>query len=172
MNADNPIALAEWLMQTMREYFERDGHLDPVAVVLATKDFETGEPLRDPEPVVLPLQFADDAAKQEAAELVRDAVRKTEACMVICGFEMWVVRSDDEKEIERAMEVGPKNCPNREEVLYCSLEHRAGELVWIADIKRDASQRPSLASFALDEGVRCEKFTGFLPQETTPRFDA
>jgi hypothetical protein len=92
MNAANPIALAEWLMECMRQYFERDGHLDPVAAVLATRDHKTGE---------------------KAARLVRYVAERAKTCAIVCGFEMWVVRSEDEQTLERAAEMGSRTARAR-----------------------------------------------------------
>jgi len=173
MNADNPMALVEWVQSSMRRYFERDGRLEPVAIVLATRDPKPGRALREPEPVVLPLRFHDARDKDGAAELIRRVARKSEAVAVVCGFETWVLRSDDAKKLEVACKEGIENAPDREEILYCSLERSAGEFLWSAAITRDAANRPCLSSFELDADLEMiPRFHGLLPPALAARFDA
>ena len=172
MNADNLIQFAEAMMTSMREYFEKDGRLDPVAFVLATRDYNTRKVLPEPEPMIVPLQFRNQKDKDKAADKIRKIAKRTSAVGVLCGFETWILSSDNTQELERAVKEGLSANPNRSEVLYVMMEHRSGEFVWVCDIKRDEAGKPSLGQFRREEGMNLGgRFENLLPQ-TTRKFDA
>jgi hypothetical protein len=172
MNGDNPIQFAEAMMTVMRSYFEKDGHLDPVAFVLATKDYKTNAALPEPEPLIIPLHFRNQKDKDDAADLIREVARRTDAVGVLCAFETWILKGEDSEKLKRAARNGLKDHPDRTEVIFVMMEHHRGDFVWVCDIKRNDEGEASLGQFKLEDGMNLGgRFANLLPQ-TKREFDA
>ena len=66
-----------------------------------------------------------------------------------------------------------KDQPGREEILYVMLEHNRGDFVWVSEIKRDESGKPTLGQFHREDGINLGgRFSNMLPASSTPKYDA
>ena len=142
------------LLQLMKRNVERDGHLAPVAFVIATHDPETGRPLDGPRTILLALDFSTALAKEESVLEVRDAAKRSQALMVLTGAQC-----------STAM-VGPSvPAGERSEAILLMLEHRRGHCSWLAPITWRAPRRPSVGEAELLDGEPLGgDFGDFLPR--------
>ncbi|HEY3445559.1 MAG TPA: hypothetical protein VGK67_04300 [Myxococcales bacterium] len=154
------------VMEDMRLNFERDGHLAPVAFVVAAVDPKTGKHLQHPQTIVVPLDLRDAQKKEESARELRELAHQTRAVLVLTGLEsrvsMFAVPAGASPTARPAM----PPMPQRTEVVCVTLEHRNATTTWFAKISRDGLGKPTIGKFELQDLVDLGGVFGdFLPRE-------
>lgn len=177
---EGALELVASIMNTMRENFQRDGYLTPVAFVIMTTDPRNNTTLEEPQvAVVFPSSMSDEDEKDGFREALGKIVQQSHAIGVLLGVEAWTASldqkalSDEEKKnpeeaIKRKMRNRrPSEMPDRKEGLFVTFEHRAfgaKTMSWHAEITRNQKNEPSLGDFEGGEMDRAEgRFAQFLP---------
>jgi hypothetical protein len=155
MTHEQIAAWAAAMMDRAAENFQREGRLQPVALLLVTADPHTGAPY-PPEKVgmltVIPESLAREANKDRYAAAIAEAARAGRAVAVLSLAEVWLTT------------IKPGAEPQRLETLIATLETPDGVLLWRADIERPSAGPPTCTPFvsAPDRMSMQGRFTGLL----------
>jgi hypothetical protein len=145
------LELADTLFESARGNFERDGHLVPVAFLLAQRDPETQKPY--PRTGVLPVvvDFGPNGDhKSQAIQAVKALGEKADAFAVIWIAEAWMKTMGKEAtqtDLDRMQQNGVEAEADRTECIHAILDHPQLQRMWVAPITRDSAGKPTLGSF-------------------------
>jgi hypothetical protein len=167
-DAKGAVEFTEAMLGAARKNIERDGHLNPVAFLLANIHPQTGERFEEAQPVVIGGLPMD--RKDELVEGLRDLCRATDASGLILITEAWSLKvsgGQDEQEAMKGYAGRLSEHPLRREIVHATMEHRkAGTAVWVAEIHRTPDgEFERLGEFERAAEEVTGRFAGLLPQE-------
>lgn len=158
----------------VRSVFEQDGYLDPMAVVLATIDPNTGQKIEPSCCPIVPSRIDNDGERDGFAESIKQVARLTKATAVVMFFEAWMLveASPDEVSAYRKLKDAGgsmEELQNRVETVAIIAETALTSRFWYARITRREGSKPTLGEFETPPGEQLSavgRFTAFLIPET------
>lgn len=141
---------SEEILEKIRSIFEKDHQLRPVSILMATVDPRTNEKLEEPQTIIILAQsMANEEEKIGYSNFIREISARSESIFVVFATEAWsVVSSTKEPLAEDTLKkyAGRLNeHPSRQEIVMVTLDLAlGGSSMWIAEIKRDGANTPTL----------------------------